>query len=97
MGWQPDLNDGVRVNIRPFMSVPDVKTKGAGVLRVKPKIKWGKDRGKEPKRPVSLFPWFWGWDGTVDFTGGPKFTGERFNDCHYSLDFKRLARQRRDD
>ena len=93
MGWEPDFNDGVRVNIRPFMSVPDVKAKGAGVLRVKPKIKWGKDRGKEPKRSINSYPWFWDWDGTVDFTGGPKFTGERFNDCHYSLDFKRLARQ----
>ena len=97
MGWQPDLNDGVRINIRPFLSVPDVKAKGAGVLRVKPKIKWGKDRGKEPKRSVNSYPWFWGWDGSLDFTGGPKFTGERFNDCHYTLDFKRLARQRTDD
>ncbi|MEA2084648.1 MAG: DNA methyltransferase [Thermodesulfobacteriota bacterium] len=94
VGWEPDLNDGVRVNIRPFMNVPDVKTKGAGVLRVKPKIKWGKDRGKEPKRPITSYPWFWGWDGTVNFAGGPKFTGERFNDCRYTLDFKRLARQR---
>ena len=25
------LNDGVRLNIRPFMSVPDVGKKGAGV------------------------------------------------------------------
>jgi len=97
MGWQPDLNDGVRINIRPFLTVPDVKAKGAGVLRVKPKIKWGKDRGKEPKRPINSYPWFWGWDGKVDFTGGPKFTGERFNDCHYSLNFKRLARQRTDE
>jgi len=97
MGWQPDLNDGVRLNIRPFLSVPDVKAKGAGVLRVKPKIKWGKDRGKEPKRSINSYPWFWGWDDSVDFTGGSKFTGERFNDCHYSLDFKRLARQRTDD
>ncbi len=97
IGWDPDLNDGVCVNIRPFLKVPDVKTKGAGVLRVKPKIKWGRDRGKEPKRAITAYPWFWGWDGTVDFTGGPKFTGERFNDCHYSLNFKRLARQRIDD
>jgi hypothetical protein len=37
LGWTPDLNDGVRMNIRPYMSVPDVK-KGAGVWRVKPKI-----------------------------------------------------------
>lgn len=40
IGWQPDLNDGVRLNIRPFME--------AGVLRSKPNIKWGKDRGKNP-------------------------------------------------
>ncbi|HBI14531.1 MAG TPA: restriction endonuclease subunit M [Desulfobulbaceae bacterium] len=93
IGWEPDLNDGVRLNIRPFLTVPDVNTKGAGVLRVKPKIKWTKDRGKEPKRPIREYPWFWGWDGNVDFTGGPEFTGERFNDCHYTLDFKRRARQ----
>lgn len=94
MGWQPDLNDGVRMNFRPFLTVPDVKTKGAGVLRVKPKIKWTKDRGKEPKHPVDEYPWFWGWDGKVDFAGGPEFTGERFNDCHYTLAFKRQVRQR---
>ena len=39
-GWQPDLNDGVRLNIRPFVE--------AGVLRWTPGIKWGKDRGKNP-------------------------------------------------
>jgi hypothetical protein len=92
IGWEPDLNDGVRLNIRPFMSVPDVRTKGAGVLRVKPKIKWNKDCGKEPKRPIREYPWFWGWDGTEDFAGGPEFTGERFNDCHYTVAFKRKAR-----
>jgi hypothetical protein len=93
IGWEPDLNDGVRLNIRPFLTVPDIKTKGAGVLRVAPKIKWTKDRGKEPKRPIREYPWFWGWDGKVDFAGGPEFTGERFNDCHYTLDFKRRTRQ----
>jgi len=40
IGWEPDLNDGVRMNIRPFME--------AGVLRWKPNIKWGKDRGADP-------------------------------------------------
>ena len=40
MGWEPDLNDGVRMNIRPFME--------AGVLRWKPNVKWGKDRGTDP-------------------------------------------------
>ena len=37
MGWDPDLNDGVRINIRPFAT--------ADVLRNKVKVKWGKDRG----------------------------------------------------
>lgn len=102
IGWEPDLNDGVRLNIRPFMSpfinVSDVKkTKGSAVLRIKPKIKWDKDRGKEAKRPIQKYPWFWGWDGTDDFKGGPVFTGERFNDCHYTLDFKRRARQQQGD
>lgn len=40
IGWDPDLNDGVRLNIRPFME--------AGVLRKNPNIKWGIDRGKNP-------------------------------------------------
>lgn len=40
IGWDPDLNDGVRLNIRPFME--------ANVLRKKPNIKWGIDRGKNP-------------------------------------------------
>lgn len=94
VGWQPDINDGVRLNIRPFLTVPDVKTKGAGVLRIKPKIKWGKDRGKEPLRAKLDFPWFWGWDGSTDFAGSATFTGDRHNDCHYTLTFKREARLR---
>ena len=40
MGWEPDLNDGVRLNVRPFVQ--------AGVLRSKFNVKWGKDRGKNP-------------------------------------------------
>jgi len=50
IGWSPDLNDGVRLNIRPFMT--------AEVLRhnKKPKlnITWDKDRGKD----VESAPWF---------------------------------------
>ena len=50
LGWNPDLNDGVRLNIRPFMQ--------AEVLRhnKKPKlnITWDKDRGKD----VENAPWF---------------------------------------
>jgi len=40
IGWNPDLNDGVRLNIRPFVT--------AGVLRSRFTINWNKDRGKNP-------------------------------------------------
>ena len=40
VGWEPDLNDGVRLNIRPFVE--------AGVLRAPFNIHWRKDRGKNP-------------------------------------------------
>ena len=60
IGWEPDINDGVRLNIRPFMAddIPGGK-KGAGILRAKPKIGWNKDRGKEVLKPVkrSRPPW----------------------------------------
>ncbi len=60
IGWEPDINDGVRLNIRPFMAkdIPGGK-KGAGILRAKPKISWKKDRGKEVLRPIkrSKPPW----------------------------------------
>src|SRR5262249_44403327 len=54
IGWNPALNDGVRINIRPFVT--------AGVLRKSPNIKWTKDRGTEPQRPKDQFPWFWDGD-----------------------------------
>ena len=40
IGWEPDLNDGVRLNIRPFVE--------AGVLRAPFNIDWKKDRGRNP-------------------------------------------------
>ena len=94
IGWEPDINDGVRMNIRPFMMANISKGKrGAGVLRDKPNIKWDKDRGNEPSRTKKDFPWFWGWDGSSkDFMGGKEFDGNRWNDCHYSNAFKRKAR-----
>ena len=94
IGWTPDINDGVRMNIRPFMSVELTRgRKGAGVLRYPPKIKWTKDRGKEPKRPIKEYPWFWSWDEkTQDFAGGDRFTGDRWNDLHYSIATKQAAR-----
>ena len=38
VGWNPDLNDGVRLNIRPFVT--------AGVLRSRVNVNWKKDRGR---------------------------------------------------
>ena len=40
IGWEPDLDDGVRLNIRPFVT--------AGVLRWKVNVHWKKDRGTHP-------------------------------------------------
>ena len=34
-----------------------------------------------------------GWDVTADFIGGPEFTGERFDDCHYTVAMKWKARE----
>lgn len=98
IGWEPDVNDGMRMNIRPFMTARPLgaKAKGACILRVTPKIKWEKDRGKEPQRVKEDFPWFWGWDEkTIDFAGrGIKPDGNRWNDLHYSRSFKEAARAR---
>lgn len=98
IGWTPDINDGVRMNIRPFMLAELSRgRKGAGVLRFPPKIKWTKDRGKEPERPREDYPWFWGWDekkdDPTDFAGGDTFTGDRWNDLHYTNAFKQKARE----
>ena len=83
LGWNPDVNDGVRLNIRPFLAddIPGGK-KGAGVLRSKPNVHWQKDRGKEPVRDESDFPWFWK-DG--------EFTEKRVNDVHLTVAEKRAA------
>ena len=40
IGWNPDINDGVRLNIRPFVT--------AGVLRSRVNVNWKKDRGRNP-------------------------------------------------
>jgi hypothetical protein len=98
IGWEPDINDGVRVNIRPFMTARPfgARAKHACILRTTPHIKWEKDRGKEPQRPKEDFPWFWGWDeATQDFAGGDIFDGKRWNGLHYSNKAKRAAREAR--
>jgi len=100
IGWDPDLDDGVRLNIRPFMRAELEKggRKGAVLLRFKPNIKWTKDRGKEPQslRPKEDFPWFWSCpgDGTTDFMGADTYDGNRWNDLHYTNATKRRAREK---
>jgi hypothetical protein len=46
LGWDPDLDDGVRLNIRPFVE--------AGVLAHVPNVKYSVDRGKD----VPSAPWY---------------------------------------
>lgn len=71
IGWNPDMHDGVRINIRPFVK--------AEVLRVnkKPKlnISWEKDRGKDS----SDSPWY---NLGSEYGGEP---GDRINAHHLSL------------
>lgn len=78
IGWEPDINDGVRINIRPFMAedIPGGRT-GAGILRWAPNIKWDKDRGKD----VVSAPWY------------PVFNGERINNHHLTNTEKWAARE----
>ena len=82
IGWNPDLNDGVRLNIRPFMT-PELSggKKGAGVLRWKPNIHWKKDRGKD----VASAPWY---KLGLEYEGKE---GDRINDHHLTLEEKKEA------
>ncbi len=75
IGWNPDLNDGVRLNIRPFLSARDVSKKDAGILRWKPNVKWTKDRGKD----VESAPWY---KLGLEYEGKE---GDRINDHHLTL------------
>lgn len=99
IGWDPDINDGVRLNIRPFMTARPLgaKAKNACILRSTPKnVKWEKDRGKEPERAKEDYPWFWSWDEKAqDFSGGKSFDGNRWNDLHYTNAVKNAARNRK--
>jgi hypothetical protein len=108
IGWDPDINDGVLINIRPIFNAQLSKGSmaGAGILRAKPgTIKWIKNRGKEPMRSKDDFPWFWGWDEknpalATDFgvpipgapPAGNSFDGNRWNDLHYTRAAKEAAR-----
>jgi hypothetical protein len=79
IGWNPDLNDGVRQNIRPFIL--------AGVFKKEPKsVLKDKDRGNEPKRDKDDYPWYW---------GGKDFVGDRVNDVNLENADKQAARTRK--
>ncbi len=87
IGWEADINDGVRLNIRPFLTQEILGGKrGAGILRARPNMHWKKDRGKEPERDATQFPWSWKHD---------KFTGDRVNDVNLANAAKRVARPQR--
>ena len=83
-GWEPDINDSVRLIICPFMPdyLPGGK-KGTGILWAQPDIHWRKDRGKEPFRDQERFPWFW---------NDREFTGDRVNDVHLTAGKKSSSR-----
>ncbi|MCK9534931.1 MAG: BREX-1 system adenine-specific DNA-methyltransferase PglX [Pseudomonas sp.] len=83
IGWTPDLNDGVRLNIRPFLKARDLGKKDAGILRWKPNIHWKKDRGKD----VESAPWY---SLGLEYDGKE---GDRINEHHLTLEEKRNARE----
>ncbi|MBN9589013.1 MAG: N-6 DNA methylase [Alphaproteobacteria bacterium] len=103
IGWEPDIDDGVRLNIRPFLTAKPKNSsrKDACILRVTPGAakKFAKpDRGAEPHRDKEDYPWFWSDDddvATENFAGGPAFKGRRYNDFHYTRAFKQRARDSR--
>lgn len=83
IGWNPDLNDGVRLNIRPFLTAKDLGKKGAGILRSKPNIDWKKDRGTD----VTTAPWY-----HLGKQYGETL-GSRINDHHLTRAEKLAARE----
>jgi hypothetical protein len=82
IGWNPDINDGVRLNIRPFMTEHfnddkgDNDKKGVCILRHRPNVSYGKDRGKDAESA----PWY-----HLD-------KGDRINDRHLTIAEKEKAR-----
>jgi hypothetical protein len=85
IGWEPDLDDGIRLNMRPWLTAKPYQSskKDACVLRVVPtRLPLGKSKGKEGFRDANDFPWF----ANVQ---------DRNNDIHLSLEEKRAARERR--
>lgn len=79
LGWEPDINDGVRMNIRPFVEADVLR-----IPRAKLGIKWEADRGKD----VASAPWY----KLGPTYGEPE--GTRINDHHTTLAEKKAAREK---
>jgi hypothetical protein len=81
IGWEPDLNDGVRTNIRPWLAQAKLhRATKTGIFRYSPGIKFTKnDPGKEPVNNAVEFPWF-------------TTSRDRIIDHHLTLDEKRSTR-----
>jgi hypothetical protein len=62
IGWDLDINNGVWLNIRPFVT--------AGILRGKFSITWNKDRGTNPDSSDCL--------NDIHLTRGEKGVARRF-------------------
>ena len=91
-GWHPDINDGIRQNIRPFLLAGDVGKRGAGLFRTVPLKLKDKDRGTEPNRPKTDYPWFWCEESPgTDPAGGKDFVGNRWNNVYLTLARKKEA------
>jgi hypothetical protein len=87
LGWNPDLNDGVRVNIRPFVT--------AGVLRTNPNVTWNKDGGTNKAGSDERAWAVKAQQAAVNRSKLRSHDGsERLNDVHLDLETKRTARQR---
>jgi hypothetical protein len=100
IGWEPDIDDGVRLNVRPFLTARprNARAQKSCILRVTPGVKKhaGADRGGEPFRDKTAYPWFWAENHdveTINFVGGAEFKGRRYNDFHYGRAFKQAARR----
>lgn len=72
-----------RFNHRPFLTVPDVKNKGAGCLRDNPNINWNKDRGNDAESA----PWY---NLGLKYGGKP---GDWIGDHHVRLVEETRARE----
>lgn len=79
LGWDPDIDDGVRMNIRPFVEASVLR-----IPRAKLGIKWDADRGKD----VASAPWY----KLGPKYGEPE--GTRINDHHTTLAEKKAAREK---